>query len=286
MSENKARVKVISSMLIYGSIGLFVRYIPLPSAVIAMVRGFIGAPFVLLVMLLAGKGKELKSTRERLLPLCLSGMVMGFNWILLFEAYRYTSVAAATLCYYMAPIFIVAASPFLFKEKLGKRKIICIAVALLGMVLVSGSGTETGSVKGVIFALGAALLYATVVSINKLCGNVSAYARTFVQLASAAVVLLPYNLLTGNLNGINPGLAGGLVLLIVGIIHTGFAYYLYFGSVDALSAQSLAILSYIDPVTAVLLSALILREPLTLPIIFGAVLILGSALISELPEKA
>lgn len=286
MSKNKARANVISAMLIYGSIGLFIRYIPLPSSVIAMVRGFIGAPFVLLVMLLARKGSELKAVKGKLLPLCISGAVMGLNWILLFEAYRFTSVAVATLCYYMAPIFIVSASPFLFKEKLDRRRLLCIAAALLGMVLVSGLGKNGDSLKGVMLALGAAVLYATVVSINKLCGDVSSYGRTFVQLASAAFVLLPYNLLSGNLNGANPGLAGGLVLLLVGVIHTGFAYYLYFGSMDVLPAQSLAILSYIDPVTAVLLSDLILHEPLTLPAIFGAVLILGAALISELPEKA
>lgn len=273
-------------MLIYGSIGLFVRYIPLPSSVIAMIRGIIGAPFVLLVMLLAGKKSELKSVKGKLLPLGISGAIMGLNWILLFEAYRFTSVAVATLCYYMAPIFIVAVSPLLFKEKLGKRKLICIAAALFGMVLVSGLGEGVDSLKGVILALSAAVLYAAVVSINKLCGEVSPYGRTFVQLASAALILLPYNLFSGSLSGLNPGLAGGLMLILVGIVHTGFAYYLYFGSMEALSAQSLAILSYIDPVTAVLLSALILREPLTGAAIIGAFLILGAALISELPDRA
>lgn len=281
-----ARIKVITSMLIYGSIGLFVRYIPLPSSVIAMIRGIIGAPFVLLVMLLAGKKSELKSVNGKLLPLGISGAIMGLNWILLFEAYRFTSVAVATLCYYMAPIFIVAVSPLLFKEKLGKRKLICIAAALFGMVLVSGLGEGTDSLKGVILALSAAVLYAAVVSINKLCGDVSPYGRTFVQLASAALILLPYNLFSGSLSGLNPGLAGGLMLILVGIVHTGFAYYLYFGSMEALPAQSLAILSYIDPVTAVLLSALILREPLTSAAIIGAFLILGAALISELPDRA
>ena len=273
-------------MLIYGSIGLFVRYIPLPSSVIAMIRGIIGAPFVLLVMLLAGKKSELKSVKGKLLPLGISGAIMGLNWILLFEAYRFTSVAVATLCYYMAPIFIVAVSPLLFKEKLGKRKLICIAAALFGMVLVSGLGEGADSLKGVILALSAAVLYASVVSINKLCGEVSPYGRTFVQLASAALILLPYNLFSGSLSGLNPGLAGGLMLILVGIVHTGFAYYLYFGSMEALPAQSLAILSYIDPVTAVLLSALILREPLTCAAIIGAFLILGAALISELPDRA
>lgn len=281
-----ARIKVITSMLIYGSIGLFVRYIPLPSSVIAMIRGIIGAPFVLLVMLLAGKKSELKSVKGKLLPLGISGAIMGLNWILLFEAYRFTSVAVATLCYYMAPIFIVAVSPLLFKEKLGKRKLICIAAALFGMVLVSGLGEGANSLKGVILALSAAVLYAAVVSINKLCGEVSPYGRTFVQLASAALILLPYNLFSGSLSGLNPGLAGGLMLILVGIVHTGFAYYLYFGSMEALPAQSLAILSYIDPVTAVLLSALILREPLTAAAIIGAFLILGAALISELPDMA
>ena len=287
--SSAARLKVIFSMFLYGTIGVFVRYIPLPSSVIAMMRGLIGAPFLLLVLLLTKRRMSGGDIRRNLLPLCLSGILLGVNWILLFEAYRFTTVATATLCYYFAPIILVAVSPLLFGERMTARKLLCILAALFGMVFVSGvaeNGMPTaGELKGVLLALGAACFYASVVICNKKIHGVSAYDKTIMQLAMAAAVLLPYNMVSGSFRGME---LGGIVLpmlLIVGVVHTGFAYCLYFGSMEHLKGQTLAILSYIDPVVAVLLSALLLREPTSVWMLLGAVLILGAAVVSELPEK-
>lgn len=288
--ENAARLSVIGSMLIYGTIGIFVRYIPLPSAVIAMARGLIGAPFLLLVLLIKRSRPDMAGIKRNLPLLLVLGTLLGANWVLLFESYQYTTVAAATLCYYLAPILLVAASPFLFRERLSARKLLCVLAALCGMVLVSGvlgggaPGTEP--VKGMALAVGAATLYACIVVLNKKLRGVSAYDRTISQLAVSSVVMLAYNLLGGSLSGLSLDGFGWIMLIIVGVVHTGLAYFLYFGSMEALSAQTLAILSYIDPVTAVLLSALLLKEPLGIGGVIGAVLIIGSAVISELPGKS
>ncbi len=286
---NAARLKVITSMFIYGTIGVFVRYIPLPSSLIAMMRGLIGAPFLLLVLLVQKKRMSGADIRRNLLPLCISSAMLGFNWILLFEAYRYTTVATATLCYYFAPIILVAVSPMLFKERMTLRKILCILTALFGMFFVSGVAENgipsAAEFKGVLLALGAACLYAGVVVTNKMIHNISAYDKTIMQLALAAAILLPYNLFTGGFSGLEVNGFLLLMLLLVGIIHTGLAYCLYFGSVEHLKSQTLAILSYIDPVVAVLLSATVLKEPTSLWMLLGAVLILSAAVVSELPEK-
>ena len=284
-----ARAKVILSMFIYGTIGVFVRYIPLPSSLIAMVRGLLGAPFLLLVMLAQKKRLSGAGIRRNLPLLCVLGVLLGANWILLFESYRFTTVATATLCYYTAPIFIVAASPFLLRERMTARKLLCVLTALAGMVFVSGVA-ENGipsitEIRGVLLALGAAVLYAAIVMLNKQLKDISAFDRTIMQLAISALVLLPYNLLGGSFQGIALSAFSALMLLVVGVVHTGFAYYLYFGSMEDLKSQTLAILSYIDPVVAVLLSALILGEELGLFGLIGAVLILGAAIVSELPEK-
>ena len=198
-------------------------------------------------------------------------------------------MATATLCYYLAPILLVAASPFVFREKMTLRKLLCILAALAGMLFVSGAA-ENGlpalsELRGVLLALAAAVLYATIVIENKRLHGLRPYDRTIVQLAVSALVLLPYNLAAGNLPvpAVSPSVL--LLLLIVGVVHTGLAYALYFGSMEDLPSQSLAILSYPDPVVAVLLSALVLREPIGPYQILGAVLILGAALICELPEK-
>lgn len=279
--------KLTLSMIIFGTIGIFRRLIPLSSGLVAMSRGLIGVLFLLLVMRLRGDGMDRAAVRRKLPLLCLSGAAIGVNWILLFEAYNYTSVATATLCYYLAPMFVILASPLVLREKLTLRKLACVSAALLGMVFVSGVLEASGGagLKGVLLGLGAAVLYASVVLMNKQLGDVPAYDRTIVQLGSSAAVLLPYVLLVEevSIEAFTPGVIA--LLLVVGIVHTGIAYALYFGSLMQLKAQTAAILSYIDPVVAVLLSALVLREHMSLLSSLGAVLVLGAAVISELPNR-
>lgn len=283
-----ATFKLTLSMIIFGTIGIFRRYIPLPSSLVAMTRGLTGMLFLLLVMVLRKRGMNRTAVRRKLGLLCLSGAAIGVNWILLFEAYNYTSVATATLCYYLAPMFVILASPLVVGERLTAKKLICVLTALLGMVFVSGvleSGGGSSDLRGVLLGLGAAVLYASVVLMNKQLGDVPAYDRTIVQLGSSAAVLLPYVLLTENLGALSftPGTIA--LLLVVGVVHTGIAYALYFGSLMQLKAQTAAILSYIDPVVAVLLSALVLREHMSLLSGLGAILVLGAAVVSELPSR-
>ena len=199
-SVNRAKLDLIIAVTAFGTIGIFVRYINLPSSVIAFVRGAVGAVFLLLLLYLRRTPFRWASVQPHWKLLALSGAIISFNWITLFEAYRYTTVATATLCYYMAPVFVTLASPFLFHEKLTPRKLLCVLAALCGMVFVSGvpqSGLpEAGEATGILLALLSAVLYASDVSINKFLDQVPACERTLVQLAVAALVMIPYILLT------------------------------------------------------------------------------------------
>ena len=284
MKKTAAQLQIVAAMAIYGTIGLFVSYISLPSSVIAMVRGLAGGLLLLAFLFATGRRPNGKAVRQNLLLLVVSGGVMGFNWILLFESYRYSSVATGTLCYYLAPVFITLAAPLVLKEKLTTKKLLCVMVALLGMVPVSGilaEGFEPAQLKGVAFGVGAAMLYATVILLNKKLGDISAMDRTFVQLLAAGVVLVPYVLLTENVAALSVDTKGLIMMAVVAVVHTGVAYVLYFGSLPFVTAQSSAIISYLDPVVAVLLSALVLKEDITGLTIVGAVLILGAALVGE-----
>lgn len=271
---------------IFGSIGLVRRLIPLDSALIACVRGFVGAAFLLLFLLARGGRLSKSAIRANGKLLVISGAAIGLNWILLFEAYNYTTVAVATLCYYMSPVFVMLLSPFLLGEKLTRRKLVCVLTALFGMVLVSGIFSEgvggAESYKGVLFGLGAAVLYASIIMMNQRIRNIPTYDKTIVQLTMAAVVALPYVLATQNFAAMSITVSTAILLLVAGIVHTGFAYALYFGSMDALGAQTVALYGYIDPAVAILLSTFVLRESLDAFGIVGAVLILGATLVSEL----
>ena len=288
--ENKANDRksvwmIVSSMLIFGTIGVFRRYIPLSSPFLASVRGVIGGLFILAFIKLKSKKNREKLPLRVLLGLSVTGVLIGINWILLFEAYNHTTVAVATLCYYMEPTIVMLLSPLIFRERLTGKKAVCAAVAILGMVLVSGvigGGAQGGDARGVLLGLGAAVFYSAVVIMNKKMQGIDAYRKTMVQLLSAGIVMIPYLLVTNGLGSAEFTPTAAILLLVVGIVHTGIAYVLYFGSIDRLNVQSIAILSYIDPVSALLFSAFLLREPLSALNIVGAVMIIGSAVVSEL----
>ncbi len=285
MNEQKSRASLILAMCIFGTIGILRRFIPLSSSLIALVRGFVGAAFLLVVLGLRHQKLNKDAIKQNLFLLILSGAAIGFNWILLFEAYNYTSVATATLCYYFAPILVILASPFVLKEQMTWRKGICTLVALMGMVLVFGIlETDFGGIlelKGILFGLGAAILYASVILMNKKIKDIPSYDKTIIQLFIASAALLPYVLLTEDWSSVSMTSLSVCLLLVAGVIHTGFSYQLYFGSMDNLKAHTVALFSYIDPILAIVLSMLVLQEPMSILSGIGAVMILGAAYICE-----
>ncbi len=280
---------LIVSMLIFGTIGVFRRYIPLPSAFLAFARGILGGLFLLVFTRVRGKSVTRRLSPHLLLRLALTGAMIGFNWMLLFEAYNHTTVAVATLCYYMQPTIVILLSPIVFREKLTGRKIACALISIVGMVLISGvvgsDGSRPQDPLGIFLGLGAAALYAGVVILNKKIRGADAGQRTTVQLLAAGIVMLPYLLLTDGFTGITCTVSTLFLVLVMGIVHTGAAYALYFGSMEGLTVQSIAVLSYIDPVSALLFSALLLKEPLTWMHMIGACLIIGAAMISEMGQR-
>ena len=283
------KLKLITSMLIFSTIGIFVNYIDLPSGFIAFVRGAIGAVCLILFALVSRSAISKAEIKNNFWLLVISGAAIGFNWIFLFESYKYAGVPIGTLCYYMAPVFIIVASPFLLKERFTLKKLFSIILALGGMVFVSGIiGGELpeGDIAiGIVFGLSAALLYASVILMNKKLKDISVSNKTIVQLASAAVVVLPYSLAFESIEAAAFTPLGLSLLICVGVVHTGIAYLLYFGSLSGVTATTAAIFSYIDPALAIVLSAVILSQPMDIFAGIGAVLILFGALLSEIEFK-
>ena len=272
-----------AAMLVFGTIGLFVKNIGFPSSFISFARALTGSIFIALFMLFSGHGLDKKSVLKNLKLLIPSGIAMAFNWICLFEAYRFTGVAVGTLCYYMAPVIVVVLSPVFLKEKLTAINVTSVLAAVVGAVLISGvvSGSAK-SAKGILFGLAAAALYSTVVMINKFVKNLSPIETTFVQLLTAAVTMIPYILLTEDVTTFVFDKRSVIFTLIVGVFHTGIVYMIYFSSVQKIPAQTTAVFSYIDPVTAIILSAVVLGERLDAVQLIGTFLILAATLFNEL----
>ena len=282
------RWMLAASMAIFGTLGPFVRNIPVSSGELALYRAVLAALLIGAFLLVTRQKIPFAGIRKEVPLLLASGVAMGINWILLFEAYKYTTVSIATLSYYFAPVIVTVVSPFLFREKLTGKQILCFVMSTLGIVMITGIGEVSGGsdLTGIFFGLGAAAFYATVVLLNKYIRNVEGIHRTFLQFLAAIVILIPYVAVSGGvtLGGMNG--IGWVNLLVVGLIHTGITYCMYFSSLKELPGQKAAILSYIDPLVAVVISVVVLGESMTVWQVVGGLLILGFTLWNEIAPAA
>ncbi|SHI84679.1 rarD protein [Geosporobacter subterraneus DSM 17957] len=282
----RGKIKIITAMLVFGSIGVFVKNINLSSSEIALLRGIIGSLFLICASFFSKQKLSMTSIKENIIMLVLSGAAIGFNWIFLFQAYKYTTISNATLSYYFAPIFVTMLSPFILKEKLSPGKIGCILTAMIGLFLIVSMGEKSvlGTYNhpvGIAYGLSAAVLYASIVLMNKFIKNLSGFETTVIQLIIAALVLAPYVFMKENMDLGNMNATAIICILILGIIHTGIAYFLYFTSIQELKGQTIAALSYIDPISAVIIAAIFLGENMGFIQVIGGILILGSTFLSD-----
>ena len=284
----KSKLSIILAMVIFGTIGLLVKNINLASAEVALFRAIIATIIIFIYKIIRRKSLTFKDLKKDIPILFLSGVAMGVNWILLFESYKYTSISIATLSYYFAPVIVMVVCPIIFKERLTLKQIICFLMATIGLIMIIGlSRADSGSsnIIGIIFGLSAAVLYATVIILNKFIKKVVGIDRTLIQFIAAIIVLIPYVVLTTGINLGNLDKKGLISLLTLGIVHTGIAYCLYFESLKNLKGQEAAILSYIDPLVAVVLSVTILGENISTLQIIGGIMILGFTLLNEIKIK-
>ena len=286
--QKTARLMLIISMAIFGTLGLFVRHIQVSSGELALYRAIMAASLIGGYLLITGNKIPFQIIKKDIPFLILSGMAMGINWMMLFEAYKYTTVSIATLSYYFAPVIVTLVCPILFKEKMSVKQVVCFVMSTLGIVMITGIGdvsTSGTNIIGILFGLGAAIFYATVILINKFIKTVEGLHRTFLQFVAAIIILVPYVAAT---SGINLGLLdtiGWGALLVVGIVHTGITYCLYFSSLNELPGQKVAILSYIDPLVAIIISVTLLGERMTVMQAIGGALILGFTLWNEVKSS-
>lgn len=280
------KLKFIFVMLIFGSIGLFVKKISLSSSQIALLRGVIGSIFLICTSILSKEKIAFKSIKANIKLLALSGAAIGVNWIFLFQAYKYTTVSNATLSYYFAPIFVMILSPLLLKEKLTLKKGLLIMVAMVGLFFIINTAESVAlghynHLVGISYGIMAAVLYASVILMNKFMKDISGFETTLVQLVLGAIVLLPYVLIKDGVSSFNFSKESIIYILILGVVHTGIAYLVYFTAMKEIKGQSIAILSYIDPLSALIFAAIFLGETMGVVQIFGGILILASTYLNE-----
>lgn len=290
--KRKSSLKIIGAMLIWGSLGIFVKNINLNSTEIAFSRAIVGSVFIFMINKLYFKkpiAASLKtSDKKSIFILILLGLLLGLNWVFLFQSYKYTTVGNGTLIYYLAPAFTILLSPIVTKERIKLRSLISVFVAIAGLALIlvanGGSSGEYNHVKGMLFALAAAIVYALIVLMNKKLKDIDDVIRTLIQMSLSIIILLPMIVSKGGFKVEDR--FSLLMLLFVGVVHTGIAYMLYFSSFKDIATDKIAVLSYIDPVSSVIFGAIFLSENISINTIVGGILILGSSFISNYPKSS
>ncbi|MEK4629076.1 DMT family transporter [Solibacillus sp. FSL R7-0682] len=284
----KSSIQFLLSMIIFGTIGLVVRFIEISSSKIAFLSSCIGCIFLLFVFLRQKKRFSTDKIKRSAAILFFSAIALAGNWIFLYQSYGYTSLANATLGYYFAPVIVMMLSPFVLKEPLSLKKIACICVALIGMVFIIGNGfnaSEKRDLVGILFGLMAASFYAALMLINKFIKGFDRLELTIVQLSLTALILLPYVLATEGIDFLSIPRASIPFILLLGIVNTGIGFWLYFSGMENMKGQSIAMLSYVDPFVAIIISSVLLLEPLTILQVIGGFLLLGSTFASEIHFK-
>ena len=284
MKAVKYKIQFVLSMIIFGTMGLIVRYIDLSSSETALLSSSIGCLFLIVVLFMRKRTITWKLVKANGCILFFSGIALGGNWMFLYQAYDHTTLTNATLGYYFAPIFVMILSPFILKEQLPVKKIICIGIAIIGMLMIVGNGVSasgTEDLLGIFFGLLAAACYAALMLLNKFIRLMGRLEITIIQLGITALLLLPYVFLTEGFGVFGVSRSSVPFIIILGIVNTGIGFWLFFSGMEKLKGQSIAMLSYVDPFVAILISAVILREHMTLVQILGGALLLGSTFISE-----
>ncbi|MCY9348900.1 EamA family transporter [Bacillus spizizenii] len=280
----KSKIQFILSMIIFGTMGLVVRYIDLSSSETALLSSSIGCLFLMFVFFMMKKTIPWKLAKANAYILFLSGIALGGNWIFLYQAYDHTTLTNATLGYYFAPVFVMILSPMVLKEQLPIKKMVCIGVAIIGMLLIVGNGISasgTEDLLGIFFGLVAAAFYAALMLLNKFIHHMGRLEITIIQLGITALLLLPYVFFIEGFGILGVSNSSVPFIIILGIVNTGIGFWLFFSGMQKLKGQSIAILSYVDPFVAILISAMILQEQMTIVQMLGGTLLLGSTFVSE-----
>lgn len=283
--KNRAFFKYISALLLFGSNGVVASFIDLSSLNIVLMRTLIGSALLIAIYLLTGGKLTFYRHKKQFLFLTVSGIAMGASWMFLYEAYARIGVSIASLLYYCGPVIVMALSPLLFRERLTANKVIGFIAVAVGVVLINGNALGgNGDVIGIICGLMSAVTYAFMVIFNKM-------AKDIVGLENSALQLLIAFLTVAAFVGVKHGFtmqitpASVLPILVLGLLNTGIGCYLYFSSIGKLKVQTVAICGYLEPLSAVLFSVMLLGETMMPLQVVGAVTILGGAMIGELANK-
>ncbi|OKL48051.1 DMT family transporter [Boudabousia marimammalium] len=285
---NKSNLEFIAAMIIFGSNGVLASFVPWYSYEIVLARTTIGALSMLLIILLTRQRLVFKQHLSEMKMLVFSGIFMGLNWMFLYEAYRHLGVGLAQILSSSGPALAMVLAPLIFKEQLRKHKLFGFAVVLVGMVFISSNDLSAGSLFGLACGFAATITYAGFIVCNRFAPSIQGSERVMWQLLIASVMVFGFVLYRGTGLPSSLSFSAAIAVLLLGVVNTGLAVNLMFSSLQKLPLQTVGIYAYLEPMSALIFSALLLGEQMSLIQYLGVALILGGTAFAELyrPRRA
>ena len=277
----QAYIKYLLALLLFGSNGVVASYISLTSYEIVFLRSLIGSILLISLFKLADNKIDLTKNKRHLLYLIISGVAMGVSWIFLYEAYQQIGVSIASLAYYCGPVIVMLLSPLLFKERFTLPKVGGFVAVLCGILLINTQAIHDGKTPwGLFCGVMSAIMYAFMVIFNKKAHSITGMKNAMLQLITSFLTVAVF---LGFRQGfiIHVSRSDWIPILILGLLNTGIGCYLYFSSIANLPVQSVAVCGYLEPLSAIAFSVLLLKEILQPIQMLGAVLVIGGSIFAE-----
>lgn len=274
----KSFLQYLAALLLFGSNGIVASRIALSSYEIVLLRSGIGCVVLAALFVLRRQRFTCLQHRRELADIALSGAAMGASWMCLYEGYVRIGVSMASLLYYCGPVIVMALSPLLFHERLTWLKLVGFAAVFAGVLLINGSVRgSTMNAGGLLCGAAGAVLFAVMVTTNKRAEHIAGMENALLQMLfgflTAAIFVGIRN--HGFALTIRPG--DWIWIAVLGVVNTGLGCYGYFSAMNRLPVQTVAVCGYLEPLSAVVFAAVLLRETMQPLQILGAVLILGGA---------
>lgn len=282
-TQRQLKTEYIMSLLLYGTNGVAASMISLNSTQIVLLRTCFG--WLVMAVAYYIRGGRLRDKPKRDMRfVALSGLCMAANWLFLFEAYVRIGVGLGMIINYCGPVLVMLLSGLLFRERLTGGVWLALALCLGGAGLISFQAAEQLDPVGLLCAGLAAVSYAGMVLFNQQTKHFTGPGRVLVQLTATLGAVVLFSALHGEL-GFSVARDEWIGVLWLGALNTGLGSYWYFGSIGLLPVREVSVLGYLEPLSVLAFSALLLHETLRPMQLLGAAMILGGTAAMELRRK-
>lgn len=273
-----AMTKLVVSMAIFGSIGLFTINAGIPAIELVFVRCIFATIFLSGLWFFTGGHKTEIWKKKEVVQTILCGVFLVLNWVFLFKAFEEMAISVAISIYNLAPIFVIMLGAIFLRERFRFSAIVAVLICFVGSFFIVGMDIQSMEQfldSGIIWAFLSAFCYGTTMFLSKNLHSLSPYATTFIQTIVGMFMLFPLCDFSV-FNGLTT--TNWFFIVGTGIIHTGFVYYLFFDSIRHLPTIVTSVLVFVDPVVAILLDVVLLDFRPTIFQTIGIFLVFGGIL--------